>query len=68
MPHDWGAIVEPDLPTDQVIEIRDKLRAGTMTIPLPAAARDHPKFDEWQREVNEQTLAAFEKEAARRLS
>lgn len=68
MPHDWGTIVEPDLPTEQVIEIRDKLRAGTMEVPLPETARDHPKFEEWQRELQEQMLAAFEKEAMRRLS
>lgn len=68
MAHDWGCTVPADIPTETVIEIRDKLRAGTMTVALPEAVRNHPKYDEWHREVNDQLLAAYEREAARRAS
>lgn len=68
MPHDWGVVVPADLPTETVIEIRDKLRAGTMTIELPDGVKDHPKAAQWYREMNDQSLAAYEKEAARRIS
>lgn len=65
--HDWGVKVPAELPTETVFEIRDKLRAGTMTIELPAAVLDHPKAAEWQKEMQDQTLAAYEREATRRL-
>ena len=67
MPHDWGVTVPEELPTETVIEVRDKLRAGTLTIDLPDGLRSHEKFAEWQAELNTQTLAAYEKEAARRI-
>lgn len=68
MAHDWGVTVPAELSTEEVFEIRDKLRAGSMTIELPACVQGHPKCAEWQTEMNAQTLAAYEREAARRLS
>lgn len=68
MAHDWGVSVPPDLPTEEVMEILDKLRAGTMTIDLPECVQNHEKAAQWRHEINTQTLAAYEKEAARRRS
>lgn len=68
MAHDWGVKVPADLTTEQVIEFRDKLRAGTLQVTLPAGVQDHPKCAEWEQEMQTQMLAAYEKEAARRFS
>jgi hypothetical protein len=66
MPHDWGCSVPADLSTEEVIEIRDKLRSGTMDVDLPASLNGHEKLEEWRAELKSQMLAAYEKEAARR--
>lgn len=66
--HDWGMSVPAELPTAEVIEIRDKLRAGAMVIELPQSVRGHEKAAQWHQELNSQTLAAYEQEAAKRLS
>lgn len=68
MPHDWGVTVPKELSTEEVFEIRDKLRAGSMMIELPACVQNHPKCAEWQNEMNVQTLAAYERETERRRS
>lgn len=68
MQHDWGVTVPADLPTETVIEIRNKLRDGTMTIELPDSVQIHEKAAEWHAELNTQMLAAYEREATRRLS
>lgn len=68
MAHDWGFKVPADLPTEQVFEIRDKLRSGEMTANFGDTVAEHPKMDEWRREINEQMLVAYEAEASRRRS
>ena len=68
MAHDWGVVVPAELSTAEVMEIRDKMRAGTMSINLPVEVQGHEKAAQWHEELNSQTLAAYEKEAARRLS
>jgi hypothetical protein len=68
MPPDWRMSVPPELSTAEVMEIRDKLRAGTMTVHLPDNPQSHAKAKEWWGEMNGQILEAFEREATRRLS
>lgn len=68
MAHDWGITVPSDLPTETVFEIRDKLRAGAMTLEFPAAIHGHPKEEQWRSEFSTQMLAAYEREATRRQS
>lgn len=68
MSHDWGVSVPAEIPTETVFEIRDKLRAGTMSVELPAAVRGHEKESEWRKELTAQMLAAYESEALRRRS
>lgn len=68
MAHNWGLTVPPDLPIKSVLEIGDKLRAGTMEIALPDAVLDHENATQWHEELNSQMLAAYEAEAERRLA
>lgn len=67
MPHDWGVQVPDSLSTEEVFEIRDKLRTGAMTIELPESIQGHEKAAQWREEMNTQALAAYELEAARRM-
>lgn len=68
MSHDWGVSVPAELPTETVFEIRDKLRAGTVSVELPPAVRGHEKEEQWRGELTAQMLAAYESEAIRRRS
>lgn len=68
MAHDWGVSVPADMPTGEVMEILDRLRAGTITINLPDCVQNHEKAAQWRHEINTQLLAAYELEAARRRS
>ena len=68
MAHDWRITVPPELPTDYLFQVMEALRSGEFSIELPPSLKDHPKYAEWTAELNTQTLAAFEKEAARRRS
>ena len=73
MAHNWGCYVPDHVSTEEVFEIRDKLRSGAMDFEFPAgiidtSILDHDKIEEWRGELKSQMLAAYEREAMKRAS
>ena len=68
MAHDWGTVIPPDLPTETIIQIRDGLRSGEISVGFDPRVPVIPEMDEWRREVTAQLLAAYDAELKRRRS
>lgn len=68
MSHDWGVKVGADLPTETIMEIRDGLKSGEITLGFDGMVEMTPQVMAWQQEVTEQMISAYDAELQRRRS